>query len=170
MPELLIHFAVPFALAKAKLKLRDSLIVGIVALLPDLDALLYVHRSWTHSLIVTGALIIPALALTYRYKRQYFWLVAACYLAIVSHLLMDLFQTYTPILYPLICHSIWIRVEGNVTISSISNVPSLNANAKVLYEATDFAKFVTLDAPIFTSEGFIISFLLVAVSTIIRRN
>jgi hypothetical protein len=46
----LLHFAVPFAFFRALgLNRKTAFLVAIVALMPDLDVLIHIHRSFTHS-------------------------------------------------------------------------------------------------------------------------
>jgi len=52
MPELLLHFAVPFSISAPIVGIKRATLVGIVGMLPDIDALLHVHRSMTHSLVI----------------------------------------------------------------------------------------------------------------------
>ena len=157
MPELLLHFSIPFALAKTKFSVKESIIIGLAALLPDLDALLHVHRWATHSLILLSIAFTPPIALAYKLNHKHLKLLLASYLAALSHIAMDAFQTYTPILHPAIDQSVWLKVEGNVTIAS-TITPKLAAT--ILTAQTNFKKFSALDAPIFTSEGLIISLIL----------
>ena len=76
-----------------------------------------------------------------------------------SHLILDLFTGYTPILWPLISYSLWIKAELSVHVgSSMFIIPSV----KLLTQPTAFQRFQSLDAPLFTGEGLIISLLLTA--------
>ncbi|HID49540.1 MAG TPA: metal-dependent hydrolase [Chromatiales bacterium] len=150
----------PFALAEPKLGPRGALLVALVALLPDADVLLRVHRSVTHSLVTLLVASAIATLLVYRFKREYFGLSVACCLALLSHPLMDSFQTYTPLLYPLIPNSVWFDVGGSVLIS---DAIAPRVNFAVRTEPTKFEPFAALDAPIFTSEGFFVSLLLILV-------
>jgi len=77
---------------------------------------------------------------------------------------MDVFSTYTPILYPLTLESVYVDFEGRLTIGG-SATPS--STTQVNTTPTVFESFQRLDAPIFTSEGFIVSLLLVAIPLII---
>jgi hypothetical protein len=45
MPELFLHFSIPFALAAPILGLKRAILVGFIAILPDIDALMHVYRS-----------------------------------------------------------------------------------------------------------------------------
>jgi membrane-bound metal-dependent hydrolase YbcI (DUF457 family) len=51
MPELFLHFSIPFALVAPILGLKRALLAGFIAILPDIDALMHVHRSLTHSIL-----------------------------------------------------------------------------------------------------------------------
>ena len=160
MPELALHFAVPFALTAPKLGLRRALLVSFIALLPDLDALLGFHRSMSHSLVILSAVGIPVLLAVYRFKREHFGLALVGLLALLSHPVMDGFQTYTPLLYPIYERSIWVRVEGGIQFQGGLVRPEVSAAVGEV--PTVFSPFETLDAPIFTSEGLSISLMLLA--------
>lgn len=160
MSELLIHFTVPFALTSPILGVKKALVVGFIALLPDVDALLHVHRSITHSLILTIIIAIPVVATVASIKPKLASLGVASFLAVLSHLVLDVFQTYTPILYPLTQQSIHVDVNGGVIIGSGLN-PYIKADIHTT--PTDFTPFTQLDAPIFTSEGLAISIMLIAI-------
>jgi dolichol-phosphate mannosyltransferase len=164
MPELLLHFAIPFALVAPVLGIRRALLAGFIAILPDIDALMYIHRSVTHSIPL---LMIPATLFV-----VVFWkagkgsrTVAACTLSLLSHPILDLFQSPTPILYPLSQYSYHLSVKMNALISE-KIVPEVAV--RVSFETTNFSRFQTLDAPIFTDVGFVISLLLMIFPTINR--
>jgi len=164
MPELLLHFAIPFALVAPVLGLRRALLAGLVAILPDVDALMYVHRSLTHSIPL---LMIPAiLSVLASWKAgKGSRTIAACSLSLLSHPILDLFQSPTPILYPLSQHSYHLSVKMNTLISE-KIIPELSV--RVNFEATNFSRFQTFDAPIFTDVGFITSLMLVGFPSIHR--
>jgi dolichol-phosphate mannosyltransferase len=164
MPELLLHFAIPFALIAPVLGIKRALLAGFVAILPDIDALMYVHRSLTHSIPL---LMIPAiLSLVTSWKvGKGSRTMSACSLSLLSHPILDLFQSPTPILYPLSQHSYHLSVKMNTLISE-KIVPEVSV--RVNFETTNFSKFQTFDAPIFTDVGFIISLMLVVFPSIYR--
>lgn len=167
MPELLLHFSIPFAIAKTKFNLIQTTIIALAALTPDIDALLHIHRSITHSTITITIIFIPLAIILYKKKPKHLTLAIACYLAILSHIILDTFQTYTPILYPITENSIWIKAEGNIIIS---NTITPKITTTIQTTQTDFTKFQTLDAPIYTSQGLITSLLLTIIPTIITRK
>jgi len=163
MPELALHFAVPFALTAPVLGLRKATVVSFLALVPDLDVFFHVHRSPSHSVILLLVASLVAVGLVSQLKPKFLGLASAGSLALLSHPLMDVFSTYTPILYPLMLESVFVDFEGRLTIGG-SATPS--STAQVNTTPTVFESFQRLDAPIFTSEGFIVSVLLVAVPLI----
>jgi hypothetical protein len=81
------------------------------------------------------------------------------FLSLTTHPIMDMFQAYTPIIYPLSNSSFQVNIKGNVLISQ-SIVP--HVQFQITSTQTSFQEFSVMDAPIFTSEGLIVSLLLVA--------
>ena len=106
------------------------------------------------------------LIVTFKFKREHFGLALLGFLALLSHPLMDCFQAYTPILYPILDRSIWINIEGKILLSTELLTPKLSAAVKDA--PTIFKPFEKMDAPIFTSEGFFISLMLLAPTLIIN--
>jgi len=159
MSELLLHFVIPFAAFSYFRKPKKAFLASLFALLPDLDVLMYVHRSWTHSIIIILAScgVILLILKVFNSKLLDFGFLAT--LALISHLLLDLFTTYTPILWPLVSQSFFVNLTGGVKISGNIRV---YVNSEVLVEPTSFAHFESFDAPIFTSEGLIVAVMLVA--------
>ena len=164
MPELLLHFAVPFALGVPVLGVRRAIVVSMISLIPDLDVLFHLHRSPSHSVVLLLIPCLVAVGLVSRLKPRFLGLALAGSLALLGHPVMDVFSTYTPILYPLMLKSVYIDFQGRLTIGG-SATPS--STAQVNTTPTVFEVFQRLDAPIFTSEGFIVSVLLVAMPLVI---
>ncbi|MGB9778821.1 MAG: glycosyltransferase [Candidatus Bathyarchaeales archaeon] len=158
MPELLLHFAVPFSISAPIVGVRRATVVGIVGMLPDVDALLHVHRSMTHSLIILTIFSLLPLYVAF-FKLNEKPLALFSFFSLTAHPIMDMFQTYTPILYPISSYSFQVNIKGNVLISQ-SVVPYVQS--QIISTPTNFQKFLVMDAPIFTSEGFIVSLLLIA--------
>ena len=64
-----MHFALPLtALLLLRLELRTATPLALLGLLPDLDALLLIHRSFSHSVVVLGLLFLPILLIARRYR------------------------------------------------------------------------------------------------------
>jgi len=153
--EPLIHFVVPFiALTLLGVEFRKALPISLLALLPDLDALFLVHRSLSHSLIVVLSGMVPLLFLTYKFKPRLQGYGFLALLAVASHLILDVFAGYTPILWPLYGYSVWIQAG---LVAHIGGSSSLALSAQVLTEPITFQPFQSLDAPLFTGEGVILS-------------
>lgn len=165
MPEPAMHFSIIFALTAPRLGVRRALLLSSIALVPDLDVLMHIHRSMSHSIIVLTLAYTPILLAVYRFKTGYFRLAALGLLALLSHIVMDFFQTYTPILYPILDSSLWVEVNGGVQISPSGLRPQVSADVK--HVPTTFKPFEVIDAPVFTSDGFLVSLVLTAIPLII---
>jgi len=153
--EPLIHFVVPFiALMLVGVKFRKALPISLLAVLPDLDALFLVHRSLSHSLVVVLVVAAPFVLLTYKFKPRLQGYAFLALLAVASHLILDLFAGYTPILWPLYGYSVWIQAG---LVAHIGSSQSLALSAQLLTEPITFQPFQSLDAPLFTGEGLILS-------------
>ena len=169
MPELALHFAVPFALSAPIIGLRKAAIVSFVALLPDLDFVFQVHRSVSHSLVVlfVGSLLL--ITCVKRFRPQYFSCTFITCLALFSHLLMDMFSGATPALWPLVERPFSVDVElafvvggswrFDWTVLMTWSQPPANP-----FPVAD----VAMVGPIVTSEGFIVSLMLVAIPIMMR--
>jgi hypothetical protein len=153
--EPIIHFIVPFiALTLVGVEAKKALPVSLLAVLPDLDALFLVHRSLSHSIVVVLSVMVPLLLLTYKFKPRLHSYAFLALLALASHLILDLFAGYTPILWPLYGYSVWIQAG---LVAHIGSSPSLALSAQLLKEPITFQQFQSLDAPLFTGEGLILS-------------
>ena len=155
--EPLIHLVIPFAaLTLYGLEWREAFPLALLALLPDLDVFIHVHRSMSHSLVVVSLVGLPLLMLAYRLKASRVgWLVL---LAVASHIALDVFAGYTPILWPLYGNSVWIQTE---LMAQISSIPTLIPALKIAMEPTRFIPFQSIDAPLLTGGGLIISIILI---------
>jgi len=155
--EPLIHFIIPFtAFFLSGVKLRKALLFSLLSLLPDLDAFFLIHRSFSHSIIVL--LIVTIILLWITHKKQKFQsYVLLGFIAIALHLILDLFSGYTPILWPLYNYSLWIKVDF---VAHFGSSLIFTYDMKIIKNPIDFSPLTSLDAPLFTSEGLIISIIL----------
>jgi membrane-bound metal-dependent hydrolase YbcI (DUF457 family) len=123
--------------------------------MPDLDVFFNSHRSPTHSLIVVGLVLLGLLALTWRRKTARSLVLLAGF-GVFSHILLDLFQTSTPLFWPLLSLSLqlWPNPEFHMWSTVLLWYPS-----------------TWLDAPLITAEGLGISLVLLAptIFTILRQ-
>ncbi len=158
MPDLLTHFAVGFALAAPFLGVRKAVLAGVVALIPDLDVFFHVHRSITHSAIVLLAFSLPIAYLAH--KCGVGWRASAiAVVSLMSHPVLDMFQTYTPVLYPF-PSSVFVDVKaGSLFDGSLK--PYFRLDARTV--ASDFTPFTSFDGPLFAHETFPVSLVLIIV-------
>ena len=153
--EPLIHFIVPFiALTLVGVEFRKALPISLLAVLPDLDALFLVHRSLSHSVVVVLSVMVPFVLLTYKFKPRFYSYGFLALMSVASHLVLDLFAGYTPILWPLYGYSVWIQAG---LVAHVGSSPSLALSAQLLTEPITFQTFQSLDAPLFTGEGLILA-------------
>ena len=158
MVEPLLHFAVPFVSLRAfGLDLRKVLFASLVALTPDLDVLFQVHRSQSHSLVL-ALVVLPLLVLTWNRKGLRSLVLLGAF-GLFAHLILDLFQTSTPLLWPILNQSIWISVMLNFHMGS---APLITGGATVKVEPTVIEHFTSFDEPILTAEGIGLSLVLLA--------
>lgn len=109
MPHPALHFAIPFSVALAcRVSYKKSFLFGFIAVLPDIDIIFSVHRSATHSILVL--LLALAIALYFKFMRskRNFGLTS---LALLTHPILDLFDGFTPILWPLLNCSLHLKVS-----------------------------------------------------------
>lgn len=156
--EPLLHFAIPFALAALfRPKLKWVLIVGVIALLPDLDVLSFMHRSISHTLLPALLLLPPSLLLR---KRAHIKLILpAISLGWGSHVLLDALGGYTPLLWPLSQNTYQLTFQSTLAMQSS---PSISLSLQVLQQPYDYGVFTTLEAPLFTASGVAIALVLIA--------
>lgn len=156
--EPIIHFVAPFAaLIAAGVKPRKSFLLALLGLAPDLDAALLIHRSFTHSIIVIFLAIIPLMVVAYRIGRGLSTCMQALFV-LISHAIFDFVTDYTPILWPLDTRGYWLHMAFMVHVSGSAKT-ALYVN--LLTEPSTFSNFQSMDAPLFTGEGLIISAVLV---------
>jgi hypothetical protein len=160
MPEPLIHFIVPFSvLVMCGIGIKKSALFASLALLPDLDVLFHVHRSFSHSVVFI--LILGAAAIAISTAKHSKWvsdtLIAT--LVILSHLFMDLFTYFTPLFWPLYSKSIFIVIE---LMTNMDNVSKLHLVFDLKLEPVVFYHTINMDSPIFTSTGVAATLVIVA--------
>jgi hypothetical protein len=166
--EPLVHFAVPFAsLTILDVDWREAVIVSVIALAPDLDALFHVHRSVSHSAVVLAAVILPLLILA-RKQRATSWFISLGGFAVMTHLVLDLFSGFTPMFWPLLEESMLVSAMFYLRIGSL---PAITGSLRLLTEPTVFEQFVSFDQPILTGPGLAASsILLIPMLVRVLRN
>jgi len=151
MPEPLIHFIVPFSvLVMCGIGIKKSAFFASFAILPDLDVLFHVHRSFSHSVFFILLFCVPVIIITAGRHSKGVYDAAIVTLVMLSHPVMDLFTYFTPIFWPLYNNSIYVITE---LTTNMNNVLQLHLLFDIKLEPVVFYQTVSMDAPIFTSVG-----------------
>ena len=163
MPDLLTHYAVSFLISSRVYSIRRSAIIAFIGLLPDVDALLRIHRWATHSLIlaIAGGLMLAALlTLLGRKSLKILYLSIALY---IIHIIMDIFTAPTPLLWPLTgdAYTISLEVDGSVSSKGIAVIPLIELSR----EGVNFTQREVIEGPIASPTGVIISIASIAAIT-----
>ncbi|MFZ8793315.1 MAG: hypothetical protein ACO2O2_05450 [Acidilobaceae archaeon] len=97
MPDLLAHFASSVLVTRVRVDTRVALLVGLVGLISDVDALLRIPRWITHSLVLVVLFATPLVVIVYWRGKRCFGLALATLLIYTLHLLLDVFTGPTPV-------------------------------------------------------------------------
>ncbi len=162
MPDVLTHYTLSYLIASRVMKPKYAVLVAFIGLLPDIDALIRIHRWITHSLIPLAIIGAILTAITIYLKKQYLKYVVIALTLYTLHIIMDMFTAATPILWPITMQSYMINlgVIGAITDSTITITPTITVTA----EPTNFTQQPILEGPIITPLGAITT---IAVATII---
>lgn len=170
MPEPLIHFIIPFVvLTFCGLTLKKSVLLSSIAILPDFDVLFHVHRSITHSVVFLILICIPIIAFVKLKYPNYFHDSIIGSLVLLSHPILDVFHTYTPILYPLYKKSIYIFCELVTDMNNISDLRFLfeiRVNSESCFDVISSS----IDGIMFSSLGIGISLIILIGIVVKWRN
>lgn len=149
---------IPFvALVLLGVKPHKAAPLALLGVLPDLDALLLVHRSVSHSVVVLSLVWAPLLAFAYFIRPEYRRMAALGLLVLLSHPVVDVMGGSTPILWPLMDTSFHIMLSLNGKVGGgVSLIPRL----EVQRTTTVFKQVASLDYPLFTGEGLMVSLIL----------
>jgi membrane-bound metal-dependent hydrolase YbcI (DUF457 family) len=159
MVEPLLHFAVTFASLRAfGLDLRKVIFASLVALTPDIDVLFQIHRSETHSFVLLALVTLPLLMVTWN-RKSIRSLVLLGAFGVSTHIALDLFQSSTPVLWPLVNESFWIPFTQYLHMGSAAAV---TGSATVQVEQAHIERFTSFDARVLTGEGLVLSTVLLA--------
>jgi membrane-bound metal-dependent hydrolase YbcI (DUF457 family) len=160
MPDLLAHYVLSVLVAKTRVSAKWALLLGILGLIPDIDALLRIHRWLTHSLVVIVLVATPLLALIRLRWRGKFSLALLALLIVALHPVMDVFTGQTPILWPLV-DSVWIKVSVNGASSStgVTITPSI----AVITSRPSFTQREVVEGPVVTELGVVLAVVAVVI-------
>lgn len=157
--EPLLHFVVPFASLRAVgVDLRKATLASLIALAPDLDVFFHVHRSQSHSIIILGAIVLPLLVLTRNRKEARTFVLLGTF-GVLTHLVLDLFQAPTPLLWPLLNESLMVSAQLNLQIGI---APAITGYVRLVTGESTIGFFSSFDEPLLTTVGLGISLVLLA--------
>ncbi|MBS7659884.1 hypothetical protein KEJ28_04275, partial [Candidatus Bathyarchaeota archaeon] len=67
--EPLLHFTIPFlSFLLVGVQPKKAFLLSLLALVPDLDALFLVHRSFTHSIVCISIILLIAVLMLRKFK------------------------------------------------------------------------------------------------------
>jgi membrane-bound metal-dependent hydrolase YbcI (DUF457 family) len=161
MPDALTHYASSYLVPRAALKPKQAALAALAGLLPDLDALLRIHRWATHSLVLALAAAAPILLALRLAKNRHLHaaaLVAALY---ALHITLDALTSPTPALWPL-APSLQVKIEVNGRMSTRG--PALAASAAVATSPTDFTRKPYVEGPLMSETGLALAATTLAVT------
>ena len=121
MPLPSVHIAVGIVLGLLAyvIDFRNPLILVacvIGSVCPDFDVLSGHHRiTVSHSLIIPISLLLVTLLLRGKCRKIVRWFS----LAYLSHIILDLFNWYVPILYPILNVCVWVHVAPALTVHGL---------------------------------------------------
>jgi len=155
--EPLLHYVLPLiALILLGEKPRTAAILATLGVVSDIDALLLIHRSLSHSLIIIGLIYTPLFVYAWFRKPELQRTFILAFLVTASHPILDL-GGMTPILWPIIQHSISLQLSLNgVVQEGLTFRPRININQA----PTDFTRVTGIDYPLFTQDGLLTTLIL----------
>jgi len=166
MPDLLTHYVISYLIASRLFRPKYALIIAVAGLLPDVDALFRLHRWFTHSIVITAVVVIAITLITYTAHRKLLAPILTVSTLYLLHIIMDLFTAPTPILWPVISKQYMINAGLNGIIST--NEVGMKPYTKITVSEVDFIPKTSIDGPIISTTGIIIS--LGAIALILAEN
>jgi hypothetical protein len=152
-----------YLVARALVEPRRALLLAFVGLLPDVDALLLVHRWVTHSIPVALLALTPLLALTYAYRRGYVGVAVLAVLLYIVHVVMDVFTGLTPIMWPLApALAVNIGVNGVYGVDGVRVTPGF----EIIVGPVDFARRDSVEGPLVSETGLMLALVVALISLI----
>jgi membrane-bound metal-dependent hydrolase YbcI (DUF457 family) len=152
-----------YLMARTIVEPRRALLLAFVGFLPDVDALLLVHRWVTHSIPVALLASTPLLALTYAYRREYVGVSVFAVLLYTMHVVMDVFTGLTPALWPLTpAVALNIEVNGVYGVNGVRVTPGF----EIIVGPVDFARRDSVEGPLVSETGFMLALLVTLISLI----
>ena len=167
MPDLLAHYALSILVAKTRFNTKKALLLGVIGVIPDIDALFRLHRWITHSLVLTLVLAGVILPIIYKYKKNTLEYTLTILVLITLHITIDVFTGPTPILWPITSHSYTatLKLNGSIQVDSITLKPQVEITTREV----DFTQQYIVEGPI-ASEIGVITAIAVAVTLILDHT
>ncbi|MEM4909847.1 MAG: metal-dependent hydrolase [Ignisphaera sp.] len=158
MADVLTHYVVSFLLLRRIFNLKTSLLIALVALLPDIDVVFRVHRWFTHSIVVLGiavSCLTLLLVLSKRY-RKYILHLGVATLVYLLHIAIDLFTAPTPVLWPLVSESYHLKmlIQGSIARDEAITIYTIT---KISISSSDFMPREKVEGPLATDLGIILA-------------
>ena len=147
-----MHYALSYVISSRVVDRKSSFLIALAGLLPDIDALFGFHRWVTHSAVLAAAAWLPLIAFAYAKKKsRVLTLSALATLLYIMHIILDVFTSPTPLLWPLTsrAYAIAVDVEGAVTNTGLAP----NVSVRIVSEAADFSRKHVVEGPIATPLG-----------------
>lgn len=157
MVEVVAHYITSVLVASRFAKFKRALLLGLIGVLPDVDIFFSVHRWVTHSLIVLFILALPISLLVWHTSKRWLVFVVTCITIYAMHILLDLFNAPTPILWPLVTesYSLSINIKGVLAGNEVKFLPLVEINSMV----TDFTPKPAIEGTLLSELGVILSIL-----------
>ena len=155
LPDLLTHYAVSYLIASRSFKPRRALLVALMGLLPDIDALFRIHRWVTHSLVLAALAVAIAVLSVSATRREYLGHAALFSALYALHIVMDVFTGPTPILWPLSNkeYAVSIGVNGVISCGGVGMDPY----AELVISDADFTQKPMINGPVVSATGVMAS-------------
>jgi len=155
LPDLLTHYTVSYLVSSRFTSARYSIVIALVGLLPDIDALMRVHRWITHSLIVALLAGLLATLVVYYTRPGHVWIPLLALALYILHIVLDAFTAPTPLLYPFTSSSYMVSIGVNGSIAG--GIISLKPEATLLSEPVDFTPRQAVEGPVISEAGVIVA-------------
>ena len=172
MPSILTHYLLSYIIASRIVRKRIALLISIFGVLPDIDALLHVHRWITHSLVLLCVIAIPIVIMfsSISKLKRFRILVLTAIALYCIHIVADLFVASTPMLWPITNYSYYIKFEinGVITSSAIYLKPLI----AVYTTRTRFDTYSRIEGPIATPTSifFALAILVLEIVSVLNKR
>ncbi|MEM0361262.1 MAG: metal-dependent hydrolase [Sulfolobales archaeon] len=166
MPEIITHYAVSLLISSRTVSLKYAVLLALVGLLPDIDALFRIHRWFTHSLIIASLAFLAAYVIALKLKPKASKLVITAYILYSAHIILDIFTAPTPIIWPLTSMSYMFKVgiDGIISADGVA----ITQNIKLDITPADFTQRPMIEGPII-SETSLTTAVAVATAIVVER-